>query len=80
MSTTTPISSSTPIRILGCEMDRPRAKRWALIAVSMIMALGMIIAYAAGAPWLVILSFFALTLAPILSLHKVVDKQRLRIQ
>lgn len=79
MTTTTQISPSMPVKVMGCELDRPRATRWALIAVSMIMALGMILAYVTGAPWLVMLSFFALILVPVLSLHKVVDDQRPRI-
>jgi hypothetical protein len=54
-------------------------KKAILIAVSTLMFLGMILSYAIGAPWYVIVGFFLLTMSPLFPLGKAVDDQRSRI-
>jgi hypothetical protein len=56
-----------------------KVKKVILIAISVLMALGMIISYSIGAPWLLIVGFFFLTLSPLFPLGKSVDDQRARI-
>lgn len=57
----------------------PRVKKAIMIAVSTIFALGMIVSYVLGAPWVIPFVFFSLALAPLYPLGKVVDDQRGRI-
>jgi hypothetical protein len=54
-------------------------KKALLIAISILMALGMILSYSLGAPWLLIVGFFFLSLSPLFPLGKSVDDQRPRI-
>lgn len=54
-------------------------KKAILVAVSTLMFLGMILAYAIGAPWFIVATFFLLTLSPLFPLGKAVDDQRNRI-
>ncbi len=54
-------------------------KKAVLIAISILMALGMILSYSLGAPWLLIVGFFFLSLSPLFPLGKSVDDQRSRI-
>ena len=55
-----------------------KAQKGILVAISALMALGMVLSYAVGAPWLVILGFFLLSLTPLFPLGKAVDDQRSR--
>lgn len=54
-------------------------KKAILIAISVLMALGLIVSYAVGAPWLIMVGFFFLALSPLFPLGKSVDDQRARI-
>lgn len=60
-------------------LDRQQVKKFALIALSTIMALGMIFSYVAGAPWWMIFLFFVCTLAPLCPVNDLVNEQRRRI-
>lgn len=64
MSATNPIDTSQPTRPFLTAKKRDRI----LIAISVIMAIGLIISYVMGAPWFVPLTFFALALVPIIPL------------
>ncbi len=55
--------------------DTSQVKKWALIALSTILALGMIFSYMVGGPWLLTFFFFACALVPLLPLHKVIQAQ-----
>jgi len=59
--------------------DPVKVKKAILIAVSVLMALGMIVCYAVGAPWLLTVTFFLLTLSPLFPLGKSIDDQRSRL-
>ena len=54
-------------------------KKAIFVALSVIMALGMILAYSLGAPWFVIAGFFLFSLFPLFPLGKAVDEQKNRI-
>lgn len=76
MSAVTNVESVKP----NLESVKPaNVKKAILIAISVLMALGMIISYAIGAPWLIMVGFFFLALSPLFPLGKSVDDQRARI-
>jgi hypothetical protein len=76
------MSSITPVDTVHSNvesMQPAKVKKAILVAISVIMAIGMILSYALGAPWLLIVGFFFLTLSPLFPLGKSVDDQRSRI-
>ncbi len=60
-------------------LDHHQIKKCALIALAAVFAIGMIFSYALGAPWMVTLSLFALTLAPLYPIRSEIDDLRQRI-
>ncbi len=68
------LSTSGPLEPVP---PRPsQAKKVISIVLSTLMALGMILSYALGAPWPVLLLFFALGLASSWPLSRKVEQQR----
>ncbi len=64
------------------QVDAPQyssLKKTALIALSLLMATGLILSYALGAPWFVMVGFFLLALSPLFPIGQAVDSQRSRI-
>ncbi len=57
-----------------------KTKQIILIALSTIMALGMILSYVFGAPWIITVGFFALTMAPLFPLWKIRNPRSNRIE
>ena len=61
-------------------LEPQQVKKWALVALSTILALGMIFSYAFGAPWAVIFLLFVAALIPVYPIRNTVNEQRHRIQ
>jgi len=78
MSNVPLISPSGPKSVFSY-LDPPLTKKWTLIALSTLFALGMIFSYCLGAPWFVCVALFALALAPLCPISANVNQQRNRI-
>lgn len=76
----TPLINSENRSFFCPHFTPPMVRKWALIAVATIMALGALFAYTLGAPWFIAVGLFALALAPLCPLTTVSYQNREPIQ